>query len=256
MAQKERLSYIRKTIREEKKVNVSELSKEYGVTEETIRRDLEKLENEGLVTRTYGGAVLNMEKVTENIDYLRREQHNAEEKAIIGELTASVIPMKATIGADSSSTVMAALKCLRNYPNVTVLTNSIPAILEFNESALNIISTGGTVNKSTYSMQGNVVRKNLADYYVDIILTSCKALELNGGIFDSNEEEAELKKILMKRGQKIYLLADHTKFNKMAFVKVLGFDSLDMVITDKEPSREWKNLFKEKGIKLLYPGSK
>lgn len=256
MAQKERLSRIRKTIKEEKKVVVSELSKEYGVTEETIRRDLEKLENEGLVTRTYGGAVLNMEQITENIAYLRRELHNHEEKMIIGELAASVIPTKATIGADASSTVMAALKCLRNCPQVTVLTNSIPAILEFDQSELNIISTGGVVNKNTYSMQGNVARRNLADYYVDIILTSCKALDLECGIFDSNEEEAELKKILVERGQKIYLLADHTKFNKVAFVKVLGFDNLDLVITDKEPSKEWKTLFKQKGIGLLYPGSK
>lgn len=256
MAQKERLSDIRKTIKEEKKVSVSELSKEYGVTEETIRRDLEKLENEGLVTRTYGGAVLNMEKITENIDYLRREQNNHEEKVIIGELAASIIPSKVTIGADASSTVMEALKGLRNCSDITVLTNSVQAIWEFNQSALNIISTGGTVNKSTYSMQGNVVRRILSDYYVDIILTSCKALDIDGGIFDSNEEEAELKKILMERGQKIILLADHTKFNKVAFVKVLGFDKLDMVVTDKEPSKEWKALFKEKNIKLLYPGSK
>lgn len=102
-------------------------------------------------------------------------------------------------------------------------------------------------------MQGNIVRKILADYYVDIVLVSCTAVEIDGGIFDSNEEEAELKRVLINRGQKVILLVDHTKFNKVAFVRVFDFEKLDMVITDREPSQEWKDMFDEKGIKLLYP---
>lgn len=253
MAQKERLAMIRQKVKKNKKVVVSELSREHNVTEETIRRDLEKLEQEGLVTRTYGGAVLNIEKISEHIDYLRRSQTNKEEKTQIGRLAASVIPTKAAIGADASSTVMEAINLLRDRPEITVLTNSVKIVRELDQAALSIISTGGIVNNSTFSMQGNIVRKILSDYYVDIVLISCTALEIDGGVFDSNEEEAELKRILIDRGQKTILLADHTKFNKVAFVRVLDFSKLDMVITDREPSQEWKDMFCEKGIKLLYP---
>lgn len=253
MAQKERLTMIRQKVKKNKKVIVSELSREHNVTEETIRRDLEKLEQEGLVTRTYGGAVLNIEKISEHIDYLRRSQTNKAEKTQIGRLAASVIPNKAAVGADASSTVMEAINLLRDRPEITVLTNSVKIVRELDQAALSIISTGGIVNNSTFSMQGNIVRKILNDYYVDIVLISCTALEIDGGVFDSNEEEAELKRILVDRGQKTILLADHTKFNKVAFVRVLDFSELDMVITDREPSQEWKEMFCEKGIKLLYP---
>lgn len=253
MAQKERLTMIRQKVKKNKKVIVSELSREHNVTEETIRRDLEKLEQEGLVTRIYGGAVLNIEKISEHIDYLRRSQTNKAEKTQIGRLAASVIPNKAAVGADASSTVMEAINLLRDRPEITVLTNSVKIVRELDQAALSIISTGGIVNNSTFSMQGNIVRKILNDYYVDIVLISCTALEIDGGVFDSNEEEAELKRILVDRGQKTILLADHTKFNKVAFVRVLDFSELDMVITDREPSQEWKEMFCEKGIKLLYP---
>lgn len=253
MAQKERLSIIRQTVKRDKKVSVSALSREHNVTEETIRRDLEKLEQEGLLTRTYGGAVLNIEKISEHIDYLRRSQTNKAEKVAIGKLAASVIPEKAAIGADASSTVMEAINLLRDKPDITVLTNSVKIVRELDQASITIISTGGIVNNSTFSMQGNIVRKILKDYYVDVVLISCTALEVDGDVYDSNEEEAELKRVLVDRGQKIILLADHTKFNKVAFVRVLDFAKLDMVITDQKPSSDWIEMFKEKGIELLYP---
>ena len=164
-----------------------------------------------------------------------------------------MIPEKAAIGADVSSTVMEAINLLRDKPDITVLTNSVKIVRKLDQASITIISTGGIVNNSTFSMQGNIVRKILKDYYVDVVLISCTALEVDGGVYDSNEEEAELKRVLVDRGQKIILLADHTKFNKVAFVRVLDFAKLDMVITDQKPSSDWIEMFKEKGIELLYP---
>lgn len=254
MAQKDRLDQIRQTIQQERKVMVSQLSRDLKVTEETIRRDLEKLEKSGFLTRIHGGAVLNAERVSENIDYPMRVLHNHQEKEIMGRLAASIIPDRATISTDASSTVMEAVRLLKDRPEITVLTNSVQIIRELSQAPLTIVSTGGMVNKSTFSMQGKVVRKVLADYYVDIALISCKALQLGGGIFDSNEEEGELKKLMAERGQKIILLADHSKFDRVAFVKILELDALDILVTDREPSQEWRELCREKGIRLLYPG--
>lgn len=255
MAQKDRLESIQQTIQFDKKVTVSQLSRDLKVTEETIRRDLEKLEAEGVLTRIHGGAVLNAGQVSENIDYLMRERHNHLEKQIMGRLAASIIPNRATVGTDASSTVMEAVRLLKNRPEITILTNSVQIIRELSQSALTIVSTGGIVNKSTFSMQGQVVRKILSDYYVDIALISCKALDPEGGIFDSNEEEGELKKLMAERGQKIILMADHTKFNRVAFVRILDLDRLDILVTDQEPAPEWRTICREKGVTLLYPGA-
>ena len=252
MAQRERLESIRQILEQEKRLTVSDMSKAFGVTEETIRRDFEKLENKGILTRVHGGAILNSERVTENIDYLMRERHNSREKQIIGRLAASVIPDQAVIGADASTTVMEAIRLLKNRSGITVLTNSVQIIREMGQAAFNVVSTGGVVNKSTSSMQGKIVRTVLSDYFVDVILIGCKALTLDG-IFDSNEEEGEIKKMLVERGQKVILMADHTKFDRVAFVKVLDLKNLDMLITDREPSQAWKDLCRQKNVRLIYP---
>ena len=255
MAQRDRLEAIQRMIQIRKKVIVSQLSAEFKVTEETIRRDLEKLEKVGVLTRTHGGAVLNAGLVSESVDYQKRVQNYHAEKEIIGRLAASVVPQRATIGTDASSTVMETMRLLQDRPEITVLTSSVQIICELSRAPLTIVSTGGKINKGSFSMQGKIAREALADYYVDIVLIGCTALDISGGIYDSNEEEGEQKKLLAERGQKIILLASHNKFNRVAFVKVLDLEALDMLITDREPSEDWKALCREKGVALLYPGS-
>lgn len=251
MAQKERLSSIRRKVRNQKRVVVADLSREFGVTEETIRRDLEKLELEGLVNRTYGGAVLNVEKVSEKIDYLKRAERNHRGKVKIGELTHPLIPENAAVGADASSTVMEALRLLDVYKHNTILTNSVEAIWRLN--SLKILSTGGTLNRENYSLQGNIVKKALESYYVDVVLFSCKALSLEDGVFDSYEEEADIKRILIERGRRIMLLADYTKFDNIALVPLCPLDKVDVIVTDQKPSDEWIEVLKEKKVELVYP---
>lgn len=252
MAHTDRQENIRQRIQLDKRIKISDLSSELHVTPETIRRDLTKLEAEGFITRTHGGAVLNSGHVIENSSFLLRERHNNHEKKIIAGLVYKLIPKSAVICADASSTVVEAVKLLQNEPNITILTNSTHIISEFSNSSFRIVSTGGTVNKSTFSMQGSIVRKVLSSLYVDIVLLSCRALNLTGGIFDSNEDEAEIKKLMVERGQKIILLADHSKFEKVAFVKVLDFENLDMLITDREPSQNWKDFLNDKKVMLKY----
>lgn len=252
MAQKDRLEHIKQVIQLEKKISVAELSTDFKVTPETIRRDLARLEADGIVTRTYGGAVLNEARVIENSSFLLRASHHRQEKKIIADLVRGLVPKRGVIAADASSTVVEAVSFLSNEPNITILTNSTQIINEFSDSSFRIVSTGGTVNKSTFSMQGSIVRNVLKSLYVDVVLLSCKALNLAGGIFDSNEDEAEIKKLMVERGQKIILLADHSKFDKVAFVKLLDFERLDMLVTDREPSQDWKDTLKNKKVSLVW----
>lgn len=252
-SQKERLDIIRNAVKTEKKVVVSKLSACFNVTEETIRRDLEKLEQEGLVNRTYGGAVLNMGEITEKIDYVRRAQRNPNEKKTIGLLAAGLIPERATISMDASTTVVEAVKNLKDHSGITILTNSVQAVLEMGDSQANMILTGGNFNHSTSSMQGSITRKTLSSYYVNILLISCKAIDPNGGFMDTNEEEADLKRIMARHAQKVFLLADHSKFNKVAFTQLLDFDQIDVLVTDRKPGDDWMKIFRENDVEVVYP---
>lgn len=110
MAAKDRIQAIKQMVANDKKVTVSNLSSIFQVTEETIRRDLEKLEDEGFLTRTYGGAVLNSAVLADNIHFYKRAKSFYEEKQIIARNTLPFIKNKTTMAADSSSTVMELLK--------------------------------------------------------------------------------------------------------------------------------------------------
>ena len=253
MTIQQRLEEIRKIVRNETRVVVSELSRQFDVTEETIRRDLYKLETEGLVTRTYGGAILNQNITYENIDYRRREKTNPEEKREIAALAASVVPWNTTVCADGSSTVAEALKMLSAHEGITVLTYSIKAIENLADTKIRLVSTGGIVNSNTCAFEGMVTKKIIESFNTEFALLSCKAINLDGGVYDSNEEEVELKKRMIDHASKTILLVDSSKFDRIAFAHMVDLERLYMLITDKRPSDKWCDRLRKKGVKLLCP---
>ena len=190
---KNRLEHIREQVKNEKKVTVSELSKIYKVTEETIRRDLEKLEKEGFLTRTFGGAVLNSASQKEHIHFYKRTSINQKEKAKIAQLFKEVLDQKRTIAADASTTVMEAIRLLKANRNITVLSSSTEIFREMTGSEIHILSTGGVFNEDSLSLQGNLAKENIRRYHVDLALLSCKGLDMDKGIMDSSEREADVK---------------------------------------------------------------
>lgn len=252
MRAKERLNIINQLVTNNKKVLVSELSDKLDVTEETIRRDLEKLESDGIVTRTYGGAVLNTEPSFEGVNFYKRASINVEEKQKIAIKAMELLKNKATIAADSSSTVIETLKLIRNQKDTVLLTNSTEVLREFTQSELTIISTGGIFNKNSLSLQGKMAENMIKRYNVDILLISCKGLDKEKGALDSNEVEVEFKKVLVQQASEIALLVDHTKFDHNGFVKLVDFKNIDYIVTDKSPNDIWMKFFEKNEIKVLY----
>ncbi|OOM81159.1 DeoR/GlpR family DNA-binding transcription regulator [Clostridium sp. BL-8] len=252
MLPRERLEIIKAIALKEKKVYVSKLSEKFDVTEETIRRDLEKLELQGIVTRSYGGAILNAEKTNEDIPFYKRSKTNIESKQYIAAKAVEFIKEGSTIVADCSSTVLETLKMIKNRNDVTVITNSIEVLQELNQSDLNIISTGGSVIQRSLSLQGPITQNTIRKYNVDIALVSCKGIDLEKGILDSNEAEAEIKRTMIKQSNKVILLVDHSKYDKTSFVKLFDYENIDYIITDEEPKEEWINLLHSYNIEVVF----
>ena len=141
----ERRSAILSKLVVEGKVLVSDLSREFGVTEETIRRDLEKLDKDGLVHKTYGGAV-KAENINLDLPFQVRKQKNVEMKQQIAAKIASTINDGAYLMLDSSTTALCVIKHIMNRKDITIITNSIEILIELcNKPDWNIISTGGTL---------------------------------------------------------------------------------------------------------------
>lgn len=252
MASKDRLNFIRQKVLTEKKVVVAQLSSQLDVTEETIRRDLEKLETQGILTRTYGGAILNSEGAHECVSFYKRAAVETEAKQKIAWKALELLQNKTTVAADSSSTVMETLRLLRDRRDVTLLTNSVEALRELSTGELSVVSTGGILNRNSLSMQGAIAKNTIQNYNVDILLMSCKGLSKDKGALDSNEAEAEVKKAMAAQAVQVALLLDHSKFDRVAFVQLADLDRIDYVITDEKPSEDWLQLFCKSHVQILY----
>lgn len=252
MSSRERQMVIRQNVQSLKKVSVAELSRQCNVTEETIRRDLDKLELEGVITRVHGGAIWNEGVRKEGIHFYRRMTKHLKEKQEIARKTSALLEEKSAIIADSSTTVMEALKLLPDNAELTVVTNSTEVFHEFQHSAFNIISTGGEFNKKSLSLQGQLAKSNIVKYNVELALISCKSLNMEKGVQDSNEDEAEIKKLMLEQAEKVALLVDSSKFDQTAFVSLIDLDSVNYIVTDKKPSDVWIQFCDGHGIELIY----
>lgn len=236
---------------QDKKVLVSDLSRMFDVTEETIRRDLEKLEKDGIVSRTYGGAMLNRH-TNEDLPFTTRNSLNTEIKRSIALKALDLINDGDTLMVDPSSTSFEFLKLLGNKNNLTVITNSVNVLYEFSASGMNIVSTGGSLRPRSQSLVGPIAQDTVQRYYVDKAVISCKGLDLDRSITESNEPECELKKYMLRQCDKIILLADRTKFDKTAFSLLMELGRIDYLITDSRPTEKWLRKLDELNIELIY----
>lgn len=248
----ERRKKILEMLKENQSVLVTELGKLFNVTEETIRRDLEKLEKEGLLKRTYGGAVLH-ESTNLELPFNVRETTNAEGKKAIGLKVSEFIEDGDTIILDSSSTALQVAKNIKSKNGITVITNSQKVILELSSAEqIKVISTGGTLRSTSMSLVGHLAEKTLQSYNVDKAVISCAGASLIKGFTDSNELEAEVKKAMMSSAEKVILVIDNTKFDRVSFTRIADFRNIDYIFTDKSLSFEWEKELEERKIELVY----
>ncbi len=235
----ERKNLIYSKLCEEGRVMVNDLATEFNVSDETIRRDLDKLEQEGLAEKFYGGAI-KAENTFFDLPFHVRQNSNITEKRKIAELVLPMIHDGDYIAVDSSTTALETIKAAKNLKNLTVITNSVELILEFSQkNDWNIISTGGSLKTGSLSLVGGVAQKTLEGFNVDLCLCSCKGLDITKGCTESSESEATIKTALMQTAKRKILLVDSAKLDKVSFAKVCDICDFDTIVTDKKPNSEW-----------------
>lgn len=248
----ERRNAILTKLTMEGKVIVADLSQEFDVTEETIRRDLEKLDKEGLAKKTYGGAVAN-QNLNIDLPYSVRKRSNVELKQYIAEKIGDMIHDGDYIMLDASSTAIFVTKYIKNRKNITLITNSVEILLELaDKEDWNILSTGGNLKKGALSLVGDTATKMINGFHVDVAVCSAKGIDINNGITDSNERDSLIKQAIFSAADKRILAVDSTKFDKISFVKVCDFDAIDMIVTDDKPSKEWTDFLNKRKVELVY----
>lgn len=248
----ERRNAILARLNTEGKVIVSDLSQEFGVTEETIRRDLEKLDNEGLAKKTYGGAVIN-QSLNTDLPFNVRKRTNVELKQKIADRIAELIHDGDYIMLDASSTATYVTQRIKNRKNITLITNSVEILLELaDKDDWNILSTGGALKKGALALIGTSAEKMIRGFHVDLAVCSSKGIDINMGITDSSEKDSVIKQAIFAAADHKVLAVDSTKFDKISFVRVCDAGDVDTVVTDTQPAERWAEYFREKNVELIY----
>lgn len=247
----ERRSMILNQLKNDKVVLVSDMSAKFGVSEETIRRDMEKLEQEGYATRTYGGAIYNED--SRELPYEVRKRTNVAAKEKIAAEVAKMIKDGDYVMLDESTTSMYVARALKPRRNITLITNSIEIVLELagDVQGWNIHCTGGLLKPYALAFTGHRAESVISAYHVNFAILSCEGLDIDAGYTDSREDNAMMKRAMINSAKKVILVADSGKFGKTSFISVGKLSELDTLVTEKDPGELWRATLEENGVNLI-----
>ncbi|MEK3872854.1 MULTISPECIES: DeoR/GlpR family DNA-binding transcription regulator [Paenibacillus] len=246
----ERYEKIVRLVNERGSMRVSELSELCQVTEETIRRDLDRLESAGRLLRSHGGAV-SVQGHQPETPYFEREVMQAEEKKRIAREAVKRIQPRERILLDASTTAWYMAADLPDMP-LTVLTNSLKVAAELgNKEQIEVISTGGQLARRSMSWVGPLAERSLDAYHVDKLFLSCKGFHLERGISESNELQAMVKRKMIDIADEVVLLADASKFGQQSFAHVAPTERLHTIITDYRPDEAVLGELGKRSIELV-----
>ena len=245
----ERKHSIAEMIRLQKRVAVSELKCAFGVSDETIRRDLAELEGQGILKRTFGGAILNEDERRET-PYDVRKREGVAAKLNIAAKVAGLIRDGEFLMIDESSTSFFVSKQLKQLKNLTIITNSMETVAEVADvPGWKVLCTGGEKRASAPSFAGRIAETMVRSYHVQTAIISCGSLDLEAGFSDRHEDTALIKRAMMASAERVILAADSSKLDRLAFAKIGDISEIDTLVTDKKPGGRWLDAL---GAKLIY----
>lgn len=246
----QRREEIKRLLLQQKSVTVGEIARQFQVSDETIRRDLAVLCNEGFCTKTYGGASLAARSTSAIASSIKKNLRVAEKKRI-AEIAATQIKPKDCIFLDHSTTAAELCAEIRDL-ELTVVTNSLWVIRELsNQENIDLVVTGGNVRVPEQGMFGAEAQNFLRHHYFDKTFFSCRSLNLTKGVFDANEQVASFRQVLSEQSVCSILLADSTKFGVPGFVHIIPYKELDVLITDSAPDAQWSEMLVKNNVTVL-----
>jgi len=246
----ERKDQILDLITRKGRITVDELIDAFKVSGATIRRDLEFLEHQGLITRAHGGA-MSKSRVSLEPDFFEEKEKFLEEKKRIGEEATKLIEEEEVIFLEASTTVLQLARNLKNRRNLTVVTNSLDIACELEESkGINLILTGGNLKRKTHALIGPLAETTLSQMRLDKAFIGISALDISYGITTATMEEAKTRKDVIRASNKLIVLCDHSKFGKQNFAYVGPLELIDVLITDKGIPDEMRKEMERKGVEV------
>jgi len=251
MIEAERQRAIINRVREEGIIRVSRLSELFQVSQNTIRRDLQKLEKNGVVKRTHGGAIL---KGFNNLDlpFTAREDKYREEKQAIGYKASQMINSGDNIILDAGTTTAQIAKSIKGKRDLTVITNAVNIALELADCReIVTILTGGIIRQITNCLVGFQAEEFLRKTHVDKAFLAAGGVTIEEGLTNPNPFEVGVKKAMIEAAEEVILMVTHNKFGNVTLAPIAPIEAVHKIITDKEVSPKYIEIFQQKGIEVI-----
>jgi len=254
LLREERKRKISEFIEENKKATVTELSELFGVSQSTIRRDLEELDEQGVIQRAHGGAVV-VARAAPEPPIIQRIAEHEEEKRRIGRAAAQLVRDGDTVFLGSGTTTLEVARNLVKTDNLTVITNALNITNLFaGKSNITVIVVGGLLRYSELSMIGHITEQVLKELRADKVIMGMRAISVEEGLTNDYLPETMTDRTIIQFAPEVILVADHTKFGKVSTAYVAPVEQITTLVTDAEADPTFLSRLREMGIQVILAG--
>jgi DeoR family glycerol-3-phosphate regulon repressor len=250
MSLNERQEQIVEELRIAGKVDVETMTARFGVTAQTVRRDLQELCDRGVALRTHGGA--RRIASTSGIGYEERRLFRRTEKEKVGQIAAGLVPNNCSIILNIGTTTEQVARALTGHQGLMVVSNNINVIQIFRNSQLrDLVLVGGGVRQSDGAIVGSEAVEFISKYKVDYAVIGASSIDTDGSILDFDSREVAVARTILKNARTRILVADSSKFDCNAPVRICDLAEIDYVIVDSDPPDEFKDAAAKSGTRIL-----
>ncbi|SHJ22967.1 transcriptional regulator, DeoR family [Clostridium amylolyticum] len=250
MFAEERQNNIAKLLKDKSSIRVNELSEIFNVSESTIRRDLQEMEERNLLMRTHGGAV-GVNRTNFEPNFIDKKNEREADKVHIAEIAATMIEDGDTIILDSGTTTLEIAKRIK-AKSLTVITNSIDIAAELSlKEGVETIVAGGSLRVSTRAMVGHIAENTFRNFRVDKAFIGTNGISIEEGITTPNMVEAQTKKAMINCARKVIVVADSSKFTNVSFAVICPVKAVTSIITSEDIDKTIIKSFEEIGVDII-----
>jgi DeoR family transcriptional regulator, aga operon transcriptional repressor len=229
----ERRQHVLSLIQRDGRVLVSELSEDLGISQITVRKDLDYLESKGLVQRSHGGALAPSNGALFDPSLKEKKRQHSAEKARIAEAAIELIREGECILLDSGTTTTAIASRLRDFQSLTVITNAINIAAILSGSRVEVVLTGGTLRPNSSSLVGPIAEDMLREIHADILFLGVDGFDLQVGLTTPNVLEARVNRAMVNASKLVVAVCDATKFHRRSMALIVPPNRIHRVITDR-----------------------
>ncbi|HVU46727.1 MAG TPA: transcriptional repressor AgaR [Terracidiphilus sp.] len=247
----ERRQHILARIQREGRVLISELSETLGISRITIRKDLDHLASKGLVLRSHGGALSAKGGALLDPSLIEKEQKQSQEKERIARAAASLVSEGMCVLLDSGTTTTAIARELRRFSHLTVITNAVNIATELAGTDFEVILTGGSLRKNSFSLVGPLAEDVLRSVRADILFLGVDGFDAKTGVMTPNLLESRVNRAMVEASARVVAVCDSTKFNRRSLALIAPPSVIHTVITDSKIAAEDEQTLASAGVEVI-----